>query len=274
MNNDATRILLIDDADPDRQSVRRALSETTTAEYNAECISSYVEALSSIRRNAHDVCIIDRAEGRGLRLLAEACGVGCTMPIVFVTSNDAGEPIKALRAGASDCLIRDELTGATLERSICFVIERSRSAAQQDEFKRRYLALIENAEEIIYTHDLDGNYTSLNRAGHLLTGYSPEEAAHLNALDVVGPEYRDMACQMIRRKVDEQNQTLYELEIVTKDGGRLPVEVSTHLIYRDGQPIGVQGVARDIRTRRESEAALRESEKRYRELFEGNPHPM
>jgi PAS domain S-box-containing protein len=269
--NNAIRILLIDDADPARQNTRRVLSETTTTACNVDCASSYVEALTSLSQNAHDVCIIDCSEGRGLGLLAEACGVGCTMPIVFISSSEAGEAIKALRAGASDCLIRDELSGASLERSICVAIELARSAAQQDEFKRRYLALIENAEEIIYTHDLDGNYTSTNRAGQLLTGYSPEEAANLNVLDVVGPEYRDTVCRMIRHKVDEQKQTFYELEIVTKDGARLPVEVTTHLIFRDGRPIGVQGVARNITKRREAEAALRESEQRYRELFESSP---
>jgi len=75
MSNRVITILLIDDADPDRQSVRRALSETTT-EYDVDCVSSYVEALTSINQNAHEVCIIDCAEGRGLRFLTEASAVG------------------------------------------------------------------------------------------------------------------------------------------------------------------------------------------------------
>jgi hypothetical protein len=51
MNNDATRILLIDDADPGRQSVRRVLSETTTA-YNVDCVGSYVEVQKPFTPNA------------------------------------------------------------------------------------------------------------------------------------------------------------------------------------------------------------------------------
>ena len=35
---------------------------------------------------------------------------------------------------------------------------------------------IENANDLIYTHDLQGNFTSLNRAGEIITGYSREEA--------------------------------------------------------------------------------------------------
>ena len=68
-------ILLIDDADPSRQSVRRVLSKPTTIEYNVDCVGSDVEALTGIERNAHDVCIIDCADNSlhrlGTRLVAD-----------------------------------------------------------------------------------------------------------------------------------------------------------------------------------------------------------
>lgn len=129
--------------------------------------------------------------------------------------------------------------------------------------------LFENASDIIYTHDLDGNYTSLNKAGERVTGYTHDEALRMNASQVVAPEYLELARRMIARKVvDAQVQTFYQLEIITKDGRRVPVEISTQLIYEDGKPVGVQGIAREITKRKRAEEALRESEERYRELFE------
>lgn len=129
--------------------------------------------------------------------------------------------------------------------------------------------LFENANDIIYTHDLKGNYASLNKAGERVTGYTHEEAMRMNASQVVAPEYLELARRMIARKVvDAQVQTFYELEIITKDGRRVPLEVSTQLVYEDGKPTGVQGIARDITKRKRAEEALRESEERYRELFE------
>jgi diguanylate cyclase (GGDEF)-like protein/PAS domain S-box-containing protein len=129
--------------------------------------------------------------------------------------------------------------------------------------------LFENASDIIYTHDLEGNYTSLNRVGERITGYTREEALRMNVTRVVAPEYLELAREMIARKVeDAQAQTFYQLEIITKDGRRVPLEISTQLVYEGKRAVGVQGIARDITKRKHAEEALRESEERYRELFE------
>ena len=104
--------------------------------------------------------------------------------------------------------------------------------------------LFENANDIIYTHDLEGNYTSLNKVGERVTGYTREEALGMNVKRVVAPEYLELARRMIERKIaDAQPQTFYRLEIITKDGRRVPLEISTQLIYEDAKPVGVQGIA-------------------------------
>ncbi|HKN84399.1 MAG TPA: PAS domain S-box protein, partial [Pyrinomonadaceae bacterium] len=54
--------------------------------------------------------------------------------------------------------------------------------------------------------------------------------------------------------------TVYELDIITKQGRRVRLEVSTRLIFRDGKPVGVQGIGRDLTERKHSEEALRQSQ--------------
>ena len=128
------------------------------------------------------------------------------------------------------------------------------------ESEERYRELFENANDIIYTHDLQGNFTSLNRSGERITGYSREEAALMNVADVIAPEYLNLAREMIAHKASEKVSTVYEIDIVTKDGGRVRLEVSTRLIFRDGKPVGVQGIGRDLTERKHSEEILRESQ--------------
>jgi two-component system cell cycle sensor histidine kinase/response regulator CckA len=141
------------------------------------------------------------------------------------------------------------------------ITERKATERELRESEERYRDLVENARDIIYTHDLEGNYMSVNSAGEQLLGYTREEARGMSQLQVVAPEYHERAREMIARKLAGKGKTVYELEVVAKDGRRLAVEVNSRLTYRDGVAVGVQGIARDVSERRELEEQLRQAQK-------------
>ncbi|MCS6858937.1 MAG: PAS domain S-box protein [Abditibacteriales bacterium] len=150
-------------------------------------------------------------------------------------------------------------------------IERQRAEDALRESESRYRELIENANDIIYTHDLEGNFTSINGAAERITGYNRAEIVKLNIAQVLAPEYIETARRMIARKLMDNAPTVYEVEIVTKDGRRVPLEVSTRLVSQNGKAVGVQGVARDISARKQAEQARREAEAVYHSLVESLP---
>lgn len=154
------------------------------------------------------------------------------------------------------------------------VTERKRVEAAIRENEERYRDLFENANDLIYTHDLNGNFTSINRAGEKITGYTREEAAKMHVSQVVAPEYLEQVKRMITTKVDGEGPTAYELEIVSKSGSRVSLELSTRLMMFDGKPVGIQGIGRDITERKRTEEALKASEQRYRQLGEGILHQI
>jgi len=78
----------------------------------------------------------------------------------------------------------------------------------------------------------------------------------MNLAMLVAPECRNVLRQILRRKHAQHEQTRYELDIVTKNSRRVPLEISVRLITQDGERVGVQGIARDISDRREAERAL------------------
>ena len=131
--------------------------------------------------------------------------------------------------------------------------ERKQIETALRESEERYRDIFEHANDIIYTHDLDGNYSSVNRANEAITGYTVEESLKLNALEVVAPEYRELAKAMLNRKGLGVITPTYEIEIIAKDGRRVALEVNSRLNYQDGVPVGVQGIARDITSRKRAE---------------------
>lgn len=122
----------------------------------------------------------------------------------------------------------------------------------------RYRELFENAYELIFTVDIEQRVTSVNRLLEEVTGYRREEIIGKYVGDFLTPESLHVAREMLRRKVSGgELRTRYEMEILAANGERIPVEVQSRLIHRDGEPIGVQGTARDLRARKHFEEQLR-----------------
>ena len=123
--------------------------------------------------------------------------------------------------------------------------------------EERYRELFENAKDAIYVHDLSGRYTSVNRAAERLSGFTREEILGKHFSNFVLPRDLKHVRTNLCRKLDEENETIYEVDMVRRDGQRVPVEISSRLIYENGVAVGVQGVARDVTERKRSQDALR-----------------
>jgi diguanylate cyclase (GGDEF)-like protein/PAS domain S-box-containing protein len=116
--------------------------------------------------------------------------------------------------------------------------------------------IFENAGDMIYSHDLEGRFIFGNRAAERLTGYTCDELLEMNSSSVFGPEYEQEARQLIANGLRLPGSVVREMEIAAKEGHRRPVEVSMQPLYRDGELLGVQGIVRDIRERKNLERQL------------------
>ena len=115
---------------------------------------------------------------------------------------------------------------------------------------------------MVYTLDLEGNLTSLNKTAERIMGYARAEALQMKLAQFVAPESGDMLRRMMERQIAGESSSPYELEIITREGQRVALEINTHIISREGRPVGVQGIARDITERKKTEEALQQAKQK------------
>jgi PAS domain S-box-containing protein len=119
------------------------------------------------------------------------------------------------------------------------------------ESEQRYRELFENANDMVFTLDLEGHITAINRAGERITGYPREELLGRPATDLLAPGSEPW----------ETDTPFQESTIQSKDGRRVAVELASRIIDDGSGAVGVQGIARDVSDRRELEEQLRQAQK-------------
>lgn len=76
--------------------------------------------------------------------------------------------------------------------------------------------------------------------------YSIEEVAKLSLRQIVSAESVAEVWRTIERLLAERKPSSCKAFLVSKEGQRIPVDVTMHLVYKEGNPVGVQGIARDL----------------------------
>jgi len=149
--------------------------------------------------------------------------------------------------------------------------ERASAETAHRKSEERYRELFDNAKDAIYVHDLTGTYLSANRAAGKLIGCPIDEIVGRKFDDFMAPEQAELMRLKLSTKFTEAQSTTYETELRRKDGRRVPIEVSSRLIYENGIAVGVQGTARDITERKQLENALRQERIFLRTLIDHIP---
>ena len=154
------------------------------------------------------------------------------------------------------------------------VTDRRRTEAALRASEKKYRSLFYHAEDAVTLYALtsDGlpdRFLEVNEAACRLFGRSRTELLGLTPLDLSAPEDVD-AMSAVLADLASQGRVTFETTYVAGGGQRVPVEASAHLFELEGRRV-VLSVARDLTARKAAEAALRESEERYRRLVEMSP---
>jgi PAS domain S-box-containing protein len=243
MADHSLKILLVYDSDDSRCHLEEILRTSDIDAFRLESVPSHLIVQGEPINLGQDVCIVESVGFRANQLIL-TLKVALNCPIIVLTWDSGQEVLGALRSGAADCLIRNQLTPARVEESIFAAIEEARHLDTLSRYERWYLSLVENSSDLIFTQDLDGKFESINRAVEAITGYTQDEVIGMNIRQLVAPEFQELVRRRYEQMLADHRPSSRELVIVAKNWQRIQVQMSSHLIYKHGSPVGVQGMMR------------------------------
>jgi PAS domain S-box-containing protein len=149
------------------------------------------------------------------------------------------------------------------------ITERKQAEEKVRQSEAKFRNLFESSTDGIFIIDLDGKFIDVNATAYTRLGYSKEEMLSLHISKLDDPVFSSRAAERMKQ-ISEHGVAVFEAAHLRKDGTSMPVEVNSRLMDYEGRTVFFS-VIRDITERKRAEKALRESERRYRILFDRSP---
>jgi len=158
---------------------------------------------------------------------------------------------------------------------LCYLsIARIRSVTELEEREKQYKLLADNVKDVIFTLDLNLNYTYISPSIKSLRGYEPSELLGKPVLNTLSPESYSRITKIFKEEFEKiekgelSDERLFEVELVHRNNNLIWTEIKASFIF-DSQkkPIGILGVTRNVNDRKLAENELL---KKNMELNEAN----
>jgi PAS domain S-box-containing protein len=150
------------------------------------------------------------------------------------------------------------------------ITERKRAQSTLQENEERYRTLFEDAADIIAIINAEGRLLEINERFERESGYLRSEVVGKSIFNsgILTEESAERALHYLTKMLAGEDCPTFEIDGVGKDGKIIPYELRAMPIRKTGEIISIQAILRNISERKHSEALLRESEQRYRSLFD------
>lgn len=271
------RVLFLEDLEADALLAIHELSKAGIA-FDWKRVETEEAFLQALQQYHPDIILADYSLPKydGRSALRQARTVRPDIPFVFVTGTLGEElAVDLLKEGATDYVLKNGLSrlGPAVQRALREFADRQKRHEIEDAHRvalERYRQVIENATDVVFTTDREGNFTYANTAGTRTSGYSMGELWGLNYLDLVVPEHRTrLQRHFIRQVLSGTPSSSLEFPFRAKSGEVRWFSMNAALVHERGAYSGFHLIARDVTKRKQAEDALKESEQRFRLMVEG-----
>ena len=195
-------------------------------------------------------------------------------PFLIVTGSVNEETaVGCMKAGATDYLLKSNL--ARIGPAIEAALERERVRAEKIQAQsaltaseRRFRSLVQNSSDLVTIVAPDGVILYASDSANRIVGYAPAELVGSNLLAYLDPEDQDRVLGLLTQNGKQSGDGPIEFSLRRGDGTPVWLEAVGTDLLTDPTIRGIVLNARDVSERKRADRALRESEERYRDLFD------
>jgi diguanylate cyclase (GGDEF)-like protein/PAS domain S-box-containing protein/putative nucleotidyltransferase with HDIG domain len=267
------KVLLFEDNPGDVLLIKEMFKEEGASRFELASAARLVDGIKRLSEQKFDAVLLDLnlPDSSGIDTARRLKQNAPDLPIVILTAlADESVALDALRIGMEDYLVKGQITGALLEHSLRYAIERKRVEEALRESELKYRLLVEQSLLGILILQ-DAHIVYMNNFMVEKSGYSVDEAKSLSTEQLRGlihpDDYDAVWGRMFSRLRGNPELARNEYRFVARDGSMYWADVHTSLIEYLGRP-AIQMFIADSTERKRAEEALRESEEKYRGIFD------
>ena len=273
----AKRVLVVEDDEGLNQLAQKTLNR---AGFETKGVLTGREAIDWVNKDPDVVLLLDQQlpDMPGTELVHKLIEMGKPVPFVAVTGHgDENIAVDFMKLGARDYLVKgfdltDLLPGVF--KKVFRDLETDRKLALAEKELRwreeRYKMLFNSGNDAVFVQPvIDGQpdkFSEVNDIACLRLGYSRKELLCMNYMDIVSDRTEKNLCGGLDQLV-QNGECIFETDFISESGDSIPMELSCKYV-ESKESCYILTVARDITERVQAQAALKESEKKYRTMME------
>ena len=145
----------------------------------------------------------------------------------------------------------------------------------REEIREKFKDIFEHSLDFIYINDLKGNFLDANDTALNNLGYAREEIQNISFINLLDKENLAKAIKATKDIIEKGTAPKhYDYKLKTKKGDNIYVRTNAIPLKKEGKIYAILGIGYDITDEKIAEQGLKESEEKYRVLFENSPYSI